>query len=728
MMIDGTAHPGDNELRPFTLEHLNAAILSGREQMLACYIDNAIGIYCIITGKSVGPRPKRMSEYSGSYGDAYYIACNAVYEVWTRIGGSYDPSREFKPYYETVLRNEISDILKSGGRTDLLSQPARSKSRNDAFNKLSRVDADGYWGDSGSEPDNTDPDRQERVRQFMSDELDALIRYLDSLPEKERTVFLASDFGRAFSPSPDKYGRDYAEALAEKYHTSAGYIRKLAALQKKKALEALQKQGFNKRAFTAIELIQAKPGYTETYDKVMEATEKLTPFEQFMLLKHIEDMKEENKQAYIQEAFSDSMEIIDNENLLSAEERRLIGEVLDFMFTESIRFLDHRDVLVIEVSPKKPRKKTKEIRRSDLESELNRLIAIQEGIQKEHRVALSQSYNSFFFEKEDLLKRAQELEIKLGVLGQMTLAIQKLLEENPGIFVDLSMNVLGEFIPNPSPKVVLYMGCYDSDDSDRYKPVISTLVHELFHAENFFKGDGSRSLRELDEPMVEFAAGVFLKALSEVKEEFAAIYDWHKRDVARKASGIGEIACYGFGRYLMDNVAAQSSYSEKEWIETYAKRSASIDTNNLDSLCVTEDLYPCYPIDDEQRVLQDFERILFGNSSPASREVKESESQSHLKVIRNDGSVLEMDTDEATFVLAILEAGIIRVYGLKLPAYGRFLVNDIYDAGKSKLAAVQYYEPITGLYIQQHFAPERQMRYLEHISESFGLGWTVEYK
>ena len=115
MMIDGTAHPGDNELRPFTLEHLNAAILSGREQMLACYIDNAIGIYCIITGKSVGPRPKRMSEYSGSYGDAYYIACNAVYEVWTRIGGSYDPSREFKPYYETVLRNEISDILKSGG-------------------------------------------------------------------------------------------------------------------------------------------------------------------------------------------------------------------------------------------------------------------------------------------------------------------------------------------------------------------------------------------------------------------------------------------------------------------------------------------------------------------------------------------------------------------------------------------------------------------------------------
>lgn len=726
VMIDGTAHPGDNELRPFTLEHLNAAILSGREQMLACYIDNAIGIYCNITGKSVGPRPKRMSEYSGSYGDAYYIACNAVYEVWTKIGGSYDPSREFKPYYETVLRNKISDILKSGGRTDLLSQPARSKSRNDAFNKLSRVDADGYWGDSGSEPDNTDPDRQERVRQFMSDELDALIRYLDSLPEKERTVFLASDFGRAFSPSPDKYGRDYAEALAEKYHTSAGYIRKLAALQKKKALEALQKQGFNKRAFTAIELIQAKPGYTETYDKVMEATEKLTPFEQFMLLKHIEDMKEENKQAYIQEAFSDSMEIIDNEKLLSAEERRLIGEVLGFMFTESICFQDYRDVLVIEVSPKKPRKKTKEIRRSDLESELNRLIAIREGIQKEHLEALSQSDNSFFIEKKDLLKRAQELQEKLGILGQMTFAIQKLLEENPESIIDLSMNVLGEFVPSPSPKVVLYLGGYESDDPERYKPIVSTLVHELFHAVNFFKGEGNRSLRELDEPMVEFAAGVFLNAISKAKEGFDVIYEKHRSVVADKARGIGEIACYGFGRYLLDNIAAQSSYSEKEWIETYAKRSASIDTNNLDSLCITEDLYQCYPVADEKRVLRDFESVIFRNSSPVSRVVKEPGSQSHLKVIRKDGSVLEMDTDEATFVLAILEAGITRVCDLKLPAYERYLVNDKYDAGKSTFAAVQYYEPITGLYIQQHFAPERRKRYLEHISGALGLGWTVE--
>lgn len=76
VMSNSATEPNANELRPFTLEHLNAAILSGREQMLACYVDEAIGIYCYIRGKAVGPRPARMSDCSGSYGEAYYIACN----------------------------------------------------------------------------------------------------------------------------------------------------------------------------------------------------------------------------------------------------------------------------------------------------------------------------------------------------------------------------------------------------------------------------------------------------------------------------------------------------------------------------------------------------------------------------------------------------------------------------------------------------------------------------
>lgn len=725
MMIDGTAHPGDNELRPFTLEHLNAAILSGREQMLACYIDNAIGIYCNITGKSVGPRPKRMSEYSGSYGNAYYIACNAVYEVWTRIGGSYDPSREFKPYYETVLRNEISDILKSGGRTDLLSQPASSKSRNDAFSKLSRVDADGYWGDSGSEPDNTDPDRQERVRQFISDELDALIRYLDSLPEKERTVFLASDFGRAFSPSPDKYGRDYAEALAEKYHTSAGYIRKLAALQKKKALEALQKQGFNKRAFTAIELIQAKPGYTETYDKVMEATEKLTPFEQFLLLMHIEDMKEDRQNQTISNANTSVMNII-NKNLLTEVEQKKFNEVLGYKLFESICFNDYSDRMEIEISPEKKTRIGKKIDLTRLKESFDEAKAAEhrewEHYHELQRLAKACTEAD---KKHEILIKIQLQQVKCGVAEQILSSIRELLNNIKGDGITPSIDLMGEFSEFPSPKVTIYLGNIAGGD-ERYKNLIPTLIHEMFHAVNYFQSGGSHALREVDEPMVEFAAGVFLKELSKVRVEYDIIAARHKSLVRDKQTSYGEIACYGFGHYLMENAESLSSHSDEEWVKTYSQVSAGVSTNNYDAAEIIDCLYPRYAIESEQDVLFLFEKVIFSASKPMSSGGTNVKHFSHLKVTRRDGTILKTDTDGATFILAILEAGITRVYDLKLPAYGRYLINDKYDAGKTTLAAVQYYEPITGLYIQQHFVPERRKQYLEQISDALGLGWTVE--
>ena len=726
-MNNNATCPDANGLRPFTLEHLNAAMLSGKEKMLVYYIDAAIGIYCNLRGRSVGPRPARMSEYSGDYGDAYYISFNAVYEVWLRIGSSFDPCKgDFRNYFNTAVRNKIIDIRKSGGRTDRLSQTAEEKSKDDAYDKLSRVDADGYRSEPGSEPDNVDPEKDEKIRQFMSDELDALIKYLDGLPEKERTVFLASDFGRAFSSSPDNSGRDYAEALAEKYHTSAGFIRKLASQEKKKALEAVQKQGFNKQAFTSIEFIQDKPRYAEAYDTVIEATEKLTPFEQFLLLKHIEDMKEEHSPSRIRHKFSDHMEII-HKDLLTDKEQGLVDEVLGFMFTESICFRDYRDDLVIEISPEEPPQRNRLIERNELEEKLEETIQAKDRIMGKHLEVLGQlDVCAFEFEKDEIRRQVGTLQARLGILGEMIRALRKLLKDDTGSIIELSMDVLGEFVSDPNPKVILYLGGYGRDDAERYESIIPTLVHELFHAVNFFEGGGCRTLRELDEPMVEFAAGVFLDAISKVKAGFDVIYEKHRAAVADKAKGIGEIACYGFGRYLMDNVEAQSSFSKKAWIEGYAKISASVNDNDSDAYCIPEYLYPCYPVGQEQRVMQRFENVIFRNSSNASHDAEGPETRRRLKVIRKDGSVLQMDTDEATFVLAILEAGITRVHALKLPAHERYLVQDRYEAGKSKLAAVQYYEPITGLYIQQSFAPERRKRYLEYISETLGLGWTVE--
>ena len=623
-MNNSPAQPNDNGMRSFTLEHLNAAILTGKEEMLACYIDNAIGIYCNLTGKSVGPRPARMSEYSGSYGDAYYIAYNAVYEVWTNIGATYNPTREFKPYYEMSVRNKIDDLLKSGGRTDLLSQPAKSKSKDDAFNKLSRVDADGYWGDSGSEPDNVEPDKQEKIRKFMSDELEALIKYLDGLPEKERTVFLASDFGRTFSSSPDKYGRDYAEALAEKYHTSAGYIRKLAALQKKKALEAVQKQGFNKQTFTAIEFIQEKPNYAETYDKVIEATEKLTPFEQFLLLKHIEDMRETATEETKEEIWK-SMNII-NKCLLTDVEQNKINEVLSFKLFDFVCFNDYCNRMEIEICPDKRERKGKEIARLELEKAYDEAIEAERSVLDHYNELKWQARNCLLeADRRGILVKIQKLQVKYGIAGQIVLSFRELLDNNNEDKIAPSLDVMGEFSESPSPKVTIYLGSISSSEESRYKYLIPTLIREMFHAVNYFHGGGPCAIREIDEPMAEFATGVFLKALSKVKVEYDIIAARHRSIVSDSSTGVGEIACFGFGNYLMDNVEKLSSFSEKEWIESYAKHSASISEENWDALAITEYLYPCYPIIAEEKVLRYFEEAIF--HIPSLPDTPESENQ-----------------------------------------------------------------------------------------------------
>ena len=275
---------------PLTLTNLNAAMSTCREELLRPYIDRAIGIYCNLSGKSVGPRPARMSECSGVYSDAYYLSFNAVYEVWKRICVTFNPSRDFEKYFDKAIRNKIVTLLKSGGRTDLLSRPARERSKDDIFDNFAKVDADGYWGDSGSEPDNTESDREGKISDFMSDALDALLEFVNTLPEKERTVFFASKFGKEFSDQPDKK-RNYAKELEKQYGISSGYIRKLASELKDKALDELRARGFTKRAFTSFECLQAAPSCVLKYDEVIEATEKLTPFEQFFLLTHIESLR-----------------------------------------------------------------------------------------------------------------------------------------------------------------------------------------------------------------------------------------------------------------------------------------------------------------------------------------------------------------------------------------------------------------------------------------------------
>jgi len=435
------------------------------------------------------------------------------------------------------------------------------------------------------------------------------------------------------------------------------------------------------------------------------------------------------------------MKII-NAHLLTSKEIELINEVINFKFTKRICFRDYDDIIELEV---KRESKTIPGNPIDIHDALNafqraEMVADEANARfRDLQEKLWKCYDSD--KKEELRRQLRTAEEALGNANDRVRSLKRLLENSNGANVVPSMEIFGEFVDSPTIKVILYLEGYPSERT-RYLKMIGVFVHEMFHAVNFFMGHSRSSIREIDEPMVEFATGVFLDALSKVDATFGDISREHYYSVGHKATGVGEVVCYGFGRYLIDCVAHMSSYSEEEWIETYADKSASIDPALPEAKMAISALYPFYPVKDESKVLALFEKLIFWHASsvpvgsgvtgapaklvptPIKRGVAKSRAKaSILKVTRQDGTVLQMAKAKDTLILAILEAGILRVYDLKIQCFKAYLVD---DKKHPKYAHAQYYEQITKLYILHHSNTLEKKQYLDYISNALGLGWKVE--
>ena len=412
-----------------------------------------------------------------------------------------------------------------------------------------------------------------------------------------------------------------------------------------------------------------------------------------------------------------------NEVLLDQYEKDLIKEVLDFWFTSSIRFRDFDGKMEIEISPERKIVPGSPVRRRDIERALD---SAKTELEDKHRrlSGLVFEAKEYYTKKENppqyILDEIQALEKELGILGKMLESYEAILANiAAGGYYSPKQELLGEFVSSPTPKVILYLGSYD-DVSDRYKTLISVFVHEMFHALNYFLGNGARTLREMDEPMVEFATGVFLDAAKGINPVFGVINARHRRNVAQKANCIGEVACYGFGRYLMDN-ARRSKHDELEWIEEYAKKSASIDPVRPEAKRIVIILNPFYPSGrNEAWVMRMFEVWIFGKKGGTLRA-----KTTTLKVTRRDGTVLQMGSARDTLVSAILEAGIRRVYDLKIICCQGLLVDDKMNPNP-KYAGEHYLDPNTQLYILCHSNTKDKKKYLDKVSAALNLGWKVE--
>ncbi len=136
-------------------------------------------------------------------------------------------------------------------------------------------------------------------------------------------------------------------------------------------------------------------------------------------------------------------------------------------------------------------------------------------------------------------------------------------------------HLLGMF--NPETRTIyLFLKNIDATGCRR-EALVSTFIHEMFHAWNYFAaGRKSRSVEEIDEPMVEFGMLYFLKNIASESPEFASIHDWALKSVRDKQNYTGITAAYGYGLYLYQLSSSDQNEKVMRLLSEYGKKSSDI--------------------------------------------------------------------------------------------------------------------------------------------------------
>jgi hypothetical protein len=184
--------------------------------------------------------------------------------------------------------------------------------------------------------------------------------------------------------------------------------------------------------------------------------------------------------------------------------------------------------------------------------------------------------------------------------------------------VKVSVRLLGEFvIGKPNPKVVIYYKNIQRACGDDWTDVLAgVFVHEMFHAWNYFNAGGKRSVLAIDEPMVEFETLYFLKQLKAfthtqshpLHDEVESVSRDRLDRVQNKKQIIGDLAAYGFGYYLFNNLRDVES---RHWIEAYSKKSDSINIMDVSVYKAKNALTPVYPFMSEKDVMKSMREFIF---------------------------------------------------------------------------------------------------------------------
>lgn len=179
-----------------------------------------------------------------------------------------------------------------------------------------------------------------------------------------------------------------------------------------------------------------------------------------------------------------------------------------------------------------------------------------------------------------------------------------------------SYTLLGEYLPD-SKTVILYVNNIDDAcGKPTYNGVLSTYIHELFHAYYHYVTEQKQAeynyIREIEEAMTEFSTLVFLRFMkNEYSYEWCDIFDWALESIGEKQNKVGILPAYGFGRFLFDNIPENEAF---DWINKYAERLGYIDENDKHVQQYQKMVCPCYPTEPE-KCLGLLRKILFGTNN-----------------------------------------------------------------------------------------------------------------
>ena len=235
---------------------------------------------------------------------------------------------------------------------------------------------------------------------------------------------------------------------------------------------------------------------------------------------------------------------------------------------------------------------------------------------------------------------------KLSRMHSAAREAEKRLREASDGKIEFEIPLFGKFVSGnkeSKPKVVIYLKSIEKSIrgiESRWSVMASVFVHEMFHAWNYFIAGGRKSVLAIDEPMVEFATLYFLKELkaftssqSHSLEGNMSCVKLHREfRVQNKQESIGDVAAYGFGYYLFNNLSDDDSI---KWIETYSKKSASI-SRDPQVKKVEEALIPVYPFNSEAKVMKWFKKIIFSGQATLATTGKSTDSKVGLSVSLQD--------------------------------------------------------------------------------------------